>query len=462
MSETRPRILVVDDDVSQADSLVILLRREGYDAAGVYTISQAISHLQANNVNLVLSDLRLEDHDGIWLTEQIKRNFPEVVVVIITAYGTIESAVQAVKGGAFDYLLKPIQLNQLRLVLERAVQWCQMHRKVRELENRLQEHQERQTLLGNSTALQRVHQMVSRVAESDASVLICGESGTGKELVAEMIHRKSLRRDHPLVIVNCGALPETLQESELFGHSKGAFTGAMQDKKGLLTEADGGTLFLDEVGELSPQAQVKLLRFLENGECRRVGDTQTQNLDVRVLAATNRDLQQLIDDKQFRSDLFYRLNVISVTVPPLRDIKEDIPVIAHSFLEDFAARMEKKPPRLSEECLHIFSDHNWPGNVRELRNLIERAVVVDQDGVITLADLPEHLRTHGSNFIEEGLEKQLPLKEIERRYILSTLTECGGSRKRTGEILGITKATLWRKLNSYRDEARDTALRGQV
>jgi len=462
MNEVKPRILVVDDDVSQADSLAILLRREGYNSTCVYTIDQAIAYLQTNNVELVLSDLRLEHHDGIWLTEHIKRNFPDVVVVIITAYGTIESAVQAVKGGAFDYLLKPIQLDQLRLVLERAVQWCQMHRKVRELENRLDESNERRSLLGSSVAIERVHQMVDRVADSDASILICGESGTGKERVAEMIHCKSTRCDHPLVIVNCGALPETLQESELFGHTKGSFTGALQDKKGLLNEADGGTLFLDEVGELSPQAQVKLLRFLENGECRRVGDTQTQTLDVRVIAATNRDLKQLVDVDEFRADLYYRLNVISITVPPLRDIKEDIPVIACAFVEDFAARLEKTPPKLSEECLHTLNDYNWPGNVRELRNLIERAVVVDQDGVITLADLPEHFRNYGNDLIEEGLDRQLSLKEIEKRYILSTLEECGGNRKRTGEVLGITKATLWRKLNSYQDELRDATHSEQV
>ncbi len=379
------RILVVDDEVSQTDSLVILLRREGFKAEGVYDADEALGYLRQRDVDLVISDLKLGDNDGIWLTEQIRQHYPEVVVLVITAYGTIETAVQAVKGGAFDYILKPVQPEQLLIVLERALEWGQMRRKVRELEERLQEQDGHTQFLGNSPPVVRLLQLVDRIAKSDSSVLIYGESGTGKELIAERIHRHSQRADQPLVIVNCGALPETLQESELFGHVRGAFTGAMKDKKGLLSEADGGTLFLDEVGELSPSAQVKMLRFLENGECRKVGDTHTETLDVRVLAATNRDLVKSIREGQFRSDLYYRLNVIPISVPPLREIKEDIPLIARTYLEEFAAKMGKEPPRISEECLRLLCEHPWPGNVRELRNLTERAVVVDQDGVITMS-----------------------------------------------------------------------------
>jgi two-component system response regulator HydG len=455
MDQKAITILVVDDDISQADSLTILLRREGFNAHAVYDADQALGFLNQKQVDLVITDLKMPDVDGVTLTEQIRQNYSDIVVLVITAYGTIETAVQAVKCGAFDYILKPVQLDQLRLVLERALQWGQMHRKVRELENRLQEQTIDRKYLGNSSPVERVLQLIDRIAASDASVLVYGESGTGKELIAEMIHRKSERHDFPLVIVNCGALPDTLQESELFGHVKGAFTGAMRDKKGLLEEADGGTLFLDEIGELSPQAQVKLLRFLENGESRKVGDTQTIKLDVRIVAATNRDLEKSIDEGSFRSDLFYRLNVIPIVAPPLREMKEDIPIIACAFLEEFSNKMGKETPKLSDDVLHIFQEHSWQGNVRELRNLTERAVVVDQDGVITPADLPDHLRCASSDIMEEGLRKKLPLKEIEKRYILTTLEECGGNRKRTGEILGITKATLWRKLNAYLDEARD-------
>ncbi len=451
-----PRILVVDDEVSQTDSLVILLRREGFKVEGVYDVEHALNHLRMRDVGLVITDLKLGDPDGIWLTRHINQDYPEVVVLVITAYGTIETAVSAVKSGAFDYILKPVQLDQLRLVLERSLQWGQMHRKVRELEDRLQEQESHHKYLGNAPAIRRVLQLVDRIADSDSSVLITGESGTGKELIAEMIHRKSSRLDHPLVVVNCGALPETLQESELFGHVRGAFTGAMREKKGLLAEADGGTLFLDEVGELSPQAQVKLLRFLENGECRKVGDTQTVNLDVRVIAATNLDLAQSVKLGSFRSDLFYRLNVIPVAVPPLREIREDLPLIARSFLEEFSAKMGKDIPRISEECLNLINDHNWPGNVRELRNLMERAVVVDVDGVINLSDLPDNMRSVASDIIEDGIKERLPLKEIEKRYILNTLYECGGNKKKTGQILGITKATLWRKLNLYQQGADAT------
>jgi two-component system response regulator HydG len=442
-------ILVVDDDISQADSLVILLRREGYRSGAVYDADQALDYLKQHDVDILLADLRLGDKDGIWLTRHLHEHFPEVVVVVITAYGTIESAVEAVKSGAFDYILKPIQYDHLQIVLNRAQEWGRMRRKVRALEDQLRNNRQRNKFLGNSRAVQRVLQMVARVAGSDASVLIYGESGTGKELIAELIHSKSPRCDQPLVIVNCGALPETLQESELFGHVKGAFTGAHKDKKGLLAEADGGTLFLDEVGELSSAAQVKLLRFLENGECRRVGDTRTEHLNVRILAATNRNLLEQIQSGGFRSDLYYRLNVIPISVPPLREIREDIPIMARVFLNEFSARMGKEPPKISDECLKLLLEHPWPGNVRELRNLMERAAVVDQDGMITLSDLPEHLQAPGSSFIEYGLRRKLSLKELERAYILATLEECGGSRKKAGEILGITKATLWRKLNLY-------------
>jgi two-component system response regulator HydG len=455
MDDRTAQILIVDDDVNQADSLAILLRREGFEAHSVYDAEQALSYLRRREVDLVMTDLKLGEPDGVWLTEQIQRLFPEVVVLIITAFGTIESAVRAVKCGAFDYILKPLQPETIRLTLERALEWGGMRRKVRELENRLQEKDDERRYLGNSPPVRRMLQLVERVAASDSAVLIYGESGSGKELIAEMIHGKSGRRDRPFVIVNCGALPETLQESELFGHVKGAFTGASTEKKGLLEEADGGTLFLDEVGELSPQAQVKLLRFLENGESRKVGDTQTVRLDVRVLAATNRDLGEMVAEGVFRSDLYYRLNVIPVFAPPLREMREDLPLIACRFLEEFASRMGRETPRLSEECLRLFWEHSWPGNVRELRNLIERAVVVDQDGVITAADLPDPLRSAGSTVIEEGLREKLPLREIERRYILSTLEECRGNRRKTGEILGITKATLWRKLKAYRAETRD-------
>ncbi len=456
MDDSKTRILVVDDEVSQTDSLVILLRREGFKAEGVYDVDQALAFLRQRDVDLVITDLKLPDRNGIWLTQQIIQHYPEVVVLVITAYGTIETAVSAVKSGAFDYILKPVQLEHLQLVLERSLQWGQMRRKVRELEERLGEQQLPHQFLGSSPAINRVLQMVDRIADSDSSVLIYGESGTGKELIAEMIHRKSSRADHTLVIVNCGALPETLQESELFGHLKGSFTGATKDKKGLLTEADCGTLFLDEVGELSPQAQVKLLRFLENGECRKVGDTVTEKLDVRVLAATNRDLAQAVKDGQFRSDLYYRLNVIPISIPPLREIKEDIPLIGHTFLEGFSSRLNKETPRISDECLTLLVDHSWPGNVRELRNLMERAAVVDQDGVITMSDLPDNMRCQGSDILEDGLTKQLSLREIEKRYILNTLEECKGNKKQTGQILGITKATLWRKLKQYKEEARAT------
>ena len=449
------RILVVDDEISQTDSLVILLRREGFKVEGVYSAKKALSYLRQHEVELVITDLKMGREDGLWLTEQIKKAYPEVEVLVITAYGTIETAVQAIKCGAFDYILKPVQPEQLRIVLERSLKWGQMRRKVRELEDRLQERDTQNRFLGTSAAIQRVLQLVDRVAASDSSVLIYGESGTGKELIAEMIHRKSPRLDHPLVIVNCGALPDTLQESELFGHVRGAFTGALRDKNGLLTEADGGTLFLDEVGELSASAQVKLLRFLENGECRRVGETTVETLDVRVLAATNRDLGQSVQDGTFRADLYYRLNVIPISVPPLREIREDIPLIAIAFLEEYAAKMEKDIPKISEECLKLLCEHDWPGNVRELRNQMERAVVVDQDGQITMGDLPDHMRCQGSDLVESGLKRGLSLREIEKLYILSTLEECGGNKKKTGQVLGITKATLWRKLNLYHAEERE-------
>ncbi|MCX6640577.1 MAG: sigma-54 dependent transcriptional regulator [bacterium] len=449
------RILVVDDQASQTDSLVILLRREGFRAEGVYSAEQAMAFLSQREVDLVITDLKMDPEDGIWLTEQIEANYPEVIVLIMTAYGTIETAVQAVRCGAFDYILKPVQLEQLQIVVERSLRWGQMRRRVKELEGRLAERDDRPRFLGSSLPILKVLEMVDRIAGADSSVLICGESGTGKELIAEMIHRLSPRRDQPLVIVNCGALPETLQESELFGHLRGAFTGATRDKKGLLAEADSGTLFLDEVGELSPPAQVKLLRFLENGECRRVGDTHVERLDVRVLAATNRDLSKAVTEGYFRADLYYRLNVIPLNAPPLRDIREDIPLIARTYLGQFAVRMKKSVPRISDECMDLLVQHSWPGNVRELRNLMERAVVVDRDSVITVADMPEQFQWDGAVMVDAAVKQKLSLKDLEKHYILSTLEECRGNRRKTGEVLGITKATLWRKLTAYQGETRD-------
>jgi DNA-binding NtrC family response regulator len=376
---------------------------------------------------------------------------PETELVVMTASGRTEEAVEAIKAGAYDYVTKPLRPPELLLVTRRALERKGLTQKVRVLEQAVRSRHPLSDIIGTSPEMSDVLRLVRQVARLDSTVLVTGESGTGKELVARALHQLSPRQDHPLVIVDCGTIPENLRESELFGHTKGAFTGAHADKRGLFEEAHGGTAFLDEIGELTPSAQVKMLRFLQDGEVRRVGATASRKLDVRIIAATNRDLEKCVEDNTFREDLYYRLNVIPIHLPALRERKEDVPLLAQHFIKAAADRAGTlPPPTLSPRALSSLVANPWRGNVRELENVLERAIALDRDGIIGLDDLavaePHKVE---DRMIERARKNSLTLDQLEREYTLEILAECGGSRKKTAERLGITTATLWRKLKRY-------------
>ncbi|TDI40582.1 MAG: sigma-54-dependent Fis family transcriptional regulator [Acidobacteria bacterium] len=447
-------VLVVDDQAPIRESMVITFRREGYAVASAESGHQALELLAQKPFDLIVTDLRMTGMSGIDVLKKTKELFPDTEVVVMTAYGTIEGAVDAIKSGAYDYLTKPFQPEELTLVAERALERKGLTQRVRRLEKEVRGDHPFEGIITASPGMQGVLRMIEQVARLDSTVLITGESGTGKELVARALHARSPRKDDPLVIVNCGAIPENLQESELFGHTKGSFTGAHADKPGLFDEADGGTAFLDEVGELTPMAQVKMLRFLQNGEARRVGTTLSRLLDVRIIAATNRDLEKSVEDGTFREDLFYRLNVIPIQIPPLRDRQEDIPPLAQHFARRIADRMGMaQPPPISPRAMDRLMKQPWRGNVRELENIIERAAALDRDGILGMDDLPfGETQRKEDKLIDKARQSLLTLQQLEKEYILEVLAECNGSRKNTARRLGITTATLWRKLKLYERE----------
>ena len=452
---TEASVLVVDDQAPIRESMVITFRREGYAVAAAESGDQALELLAQKPFDLIVTDLRMTGMSGIDVLKKTKELFPDTEVVVMTAYGTIEGAVDAIKSGAYDYLTKPFQPEELTLVAERALERKGLTQRVRRLERAVRGDHPFEGIVTASPSMQEVLKMIEQVARLDSTVLITGESGTGKELVARALHARSPRKDDPLVIINCGAIPENLQESELFGHTKGSFTGAHADKQGLFDEADGGTAFLDEVGELTPMAQVKMLRFLQNGEARRVGTTVSRLLDVRIIAATNRDLEQSVGDGTFREDLFYRLNVIPIQLPPLRERHEDIPHLAQHFARRIADRMGMtQPPPISPRAIDRLMKQPWRGNVRELENIIERAAALDRDGILGMDDLPfGETQRKEDKLIDKARQSLLTLQQLEKEYILEVLAECNGSRKNTARRLGITTATLWRKLKLYERES---------
>jgi two-component system response regulator HydG len=447
-------VLVVDDQAAIRESMVITFRREGYSVESAESGEVALELLYKKPFDLVVTDLRLGGINGLEVLRRTKELFPDTEVVVMTAYGTIEGAVEAIKSGAYDYLTKPFQPEELTLVSQRALERRGLTQRVRVLEEVVRGRHPFEDIVFASPSMSEVLKMIEQVARLDSTVLITGESGTGKELAARALHALSPRKDKPLVIVNCGAIPENLQESELFGHSKGSFTGAHADKRGLFDEAHGGTAFLDEVGELTPMAQVKMLRFLQNGEVRRVGTTTSRNLDVRILAATNRNLEKSVKEGTFREDLYYRLNVIPIELPALRERREDIPPLVQHFLRRIADRMSAaQPPAVSPRAMDLLMKHSWRGNVRELENVMERAAALDRDGIIGMDDLPfgDPQRSE-DRIIDRARRGALSLAELEKEYILEVLAECGGSRKNSAKRLGITTATLWRKLKQYEKE----------
>ncbi|MFY9609133.1 MAG: sigma-54 dependent transcriptional regulator [Blastocatellia bacterium] len=452
-------ILVIDDDLETCNLLSEIFSEEGWSIASSQTAEAARAAVQQNRFDLIVSDINLGGRtNGVALLKEFKSICPDSEVILISGFGTLETAVEAVREGAFDYVSKPFNVNEVISTARRALKGRNAGEPAAVL---LKEYSEASGLVGHSPKMIEVYKEIALVAPSRSTVLITGESGVGKELVARALHRNSPRGGGPFVAVNCGAITETLLESELFGHVKGSFTGAVSDKRGLFEEANGGTIFLDEIGETSPGVQVKLLRVLQESEIRRVGSSRSVRVDVRVLAATNRDLESEVKENRFREDLYYRLSVIALRVPPLRDRSEDLPLLAAHALRH-ARDAGARATTISEEALALLAQYDWPGNVRELENTIEHAALYARGAVIAPDDLPEKIRRH-NRVSESGsrlnsIFEDLPsLEELERRYLIHVLQSVGGSRTRAAEVLGIDRRTLYRMAERYVINLKETA-----
>ena len=447
---TKERILVVDDEQNARTALRTLLGEEGYDIAEAADGEEALAKIAELDPAVVLTDMRMPRMDGITLIKRAREAGSEAAFVMMTAFASVQAAVDAMKAGAENYLTKPLDLQSVLIFLEKALEKRRLQRETVSLRDRVREQYRLDGLVGDAPELRAVYEVVRQAAPTKATVLILGESGTGKEIIAHALHEESQRRDKPFVKVSCAALSETLLESELFGHERGSFTGALGRKEGRFELADGGTLFLDEIGEISPATQIKLLRVLQTREFERVGGTQTLKVDVRLVAATNRDLAAEVKAGKFREDLYYRLNVVAVTLPPLRRRKGDLPALASHFIEKYARLYGKDVRGLAPGTLNALLAHDWPGNVRELENAIERAVVLAQSQEITADDLPPSLRGARPDRREAGsLIPGATLYEIEREAILRTLELVGGSTSRAAEMLGISARKIQYRMKEY-------------
>jgi two-component system response regulator HydG len=445
-------ILVVDDDRATREAMVDILGAEGHRVDSAAEGQEALAALEEGEYDLVLSDLVVPGLTGLELLEKVRARDPLCQVVMITGYGSVETAVEAMQKGAFHYLTKPVKPLELRSVAQRALEDRRLREENQELHRRLEEVEGPQGMIGSSPSWARILQLVKRVAPTDSTVLVTGESGTGKELVATALHHLSGRSRRPLVKVNCASLVESLLQSELFGHVKGAFTGAVASKKGRFERADGGTIFLDEIGEMSPETQARLLRVLQDGEVEPVGGESATRVDVRVVAATNKNLEEAIKDGSFREDLYYRLKVVRLELPPLRERAEDIPVLVGHFLAELEERYRLGITGIEPDAMTRLRAYPWPGNVRELKNCLEGAIVTCEGNRLRVADLPREIRGEPEPAEGWSMPPAMTLEEMERAAILQTLDRLGGARNETAERLGISVRTLQRKLKQYRQE----------
>lgn len=445
-------VLVVEDEELMRSILRQLLEGSDYEVYTAHSAESALEIFAQNEIDITLTDIKMSAKDGLELLDQIKSIDDEAMVIVMTAYSSVDSAVAALRKGAYDYITKPFVNEDLLQTVKNAVQQRQLFRENRALRRELKKQYNFSEIIGKSESLQRVFGLVSKVADTNAHVLILGESGTGKELIARSIHFNSGRSDRSFLAVNCGALPESLLESELFGHTKGSFTGAVSDKKGLFRSVSGGTLFLDEIGEVPMPLQVKLLRALQEHEVTPVGSSTPLRFDARMIAATNKDLEQEVAEGRFREDLFYRLNVIEITLPPLRERREDIPLLVKHFAAKYVRSRNGAEKSVSREAMSALVDHDWPGNIRELENAVERAVILSGEE-ITLDSLPPKVRAGSANSLEiRDLEGFRPtLEEMERRYVLEILKSVGEDKTDAANILGIDLSTLYRKLKRYEE-----------
>ncbi len=461
MTEERAKILIVDDDNELLVSCSKVLKNGRYDVTTIADSEQAVTAIESGEYDLIISDLSMPGMSGMTLLRKAQTVTPEVPFVIFSAYGSVETVVEAMREGAFDFIEKPFKADRLKVVVEKSLSHRNLFKEKKALESELRKRYSFDALIGKSPAMQQVFDLITRVAEGESNIAIIGESGTGKELVARSLHAHSLRKAKAFVPVNCGALPENLFESELFGYEKGAFTGAFRRKPGLLEYADGGTFFLDEICELSPALQVKLLRMLQDKKIRRVGGADLIDVDVRIISASNRNLEDALSAGQLREDLYYRLNVISIKLPPLRDRKEDIPLLCHHFIEKYSKLTPKNITGISSRALNCLEEYDWPGNVRELENVIERAVTLAKEQEITIEDLPEHLVRDGNR--ELGVQYEMPFEEaktqvllqFERKYLVKLLERSSGNVTHAAEMGGVTRRTFHRLLRNHSLHAKD-------
>jgi two-component system response regulator AtoC len=441
-------ILVVDDDAGAQRALLEVLKKEGYHVDGAVSAAQALEKLNDHLADLLITDIRMERMDGMELMRQVRLRWPDIPVIVMTAFASIDTAIRSIHAGAYDYVSKPYEIDELRLTVRRALDQARLSRENQVLRQSIAEEQDHDIqMIGMSPQMIEVYKVIARVAPTGTTVLVQGESGSGKELVARAIHANSERSKFSFVAVNCGALSETLLESELFGHVRGAFTGASYTKQGLFESANHGTVFLDEIGETSANMQTRLLRVIEEREVQRVGSMEKLPVDIRVIAAANRPLQQLVSEGKFREDLYYRLNVVTIQVPPLRERLTDLPLLFDNFLKRHSRRMAKTIA-VHAEVLEMLSGYGWPGNVRELENVIERAITLNSTGMLTAADFAEQFRQNQKTSAVFPREL-VSLEEIERQYILHVVQRCNGNMTRAAEVLQIDRRTLYRMVERF-------------
>ena len=441
------KILVVDDEERICEAVKRALERRGYQVDSRLSALDALDAVRKGTPDMVICDIKMPDMDGMSLLERIREHDPSILVLMITAHASIESAVEAVRKGAQEYIPKPFSPAQIRFLVERAFERKRLIEQNLYLASELGHAQVRNVVKGTSPVMRRMFDLVAKVAGSDSSVLITGESGTGKEVVARLIHFGGARAGAPFVTVNCSAIPNDLLESELFGHMRGAFTGALYSKRGSFEQADGGTLFLDEIGDMRPEMQPKILRVLEDRRVKRIGSEDEVAVDVRVVAATNKNLREEIKAGRFREDLFYRLDIVRLEIAPLREHREDVPVLARHFLKVFCGEMKKPPTDFSDEALRLLADHDWPGNVRELRNAVERALIFAGPGeLIRNSHFPPGLRERAGARSQTDVKDLRSLQQVERTHIRAVLEACAGNKVRAAQILGVSPSTIWRKL----------------
>lgn len=454
----KAKLLVVDDEESIREFLEIMLKKEGYQVTLAEDGQQAIDLLKGKSFDMIISDMQMPRVTGIELLKHVKDNCPEIVFMMITAFGTTESAVEAMKMGAYDYITKPFKIDEVRINIANALRSQNLEVENRVLKKEMEKEYSFQNLVGNSPAMHHIYDLVKRVSAAPTNILITGESGTGKEMVAKAIHFNGPLKAKPFVTINCGAIPEALMESEMFGHKKGSFTGAIADKAGLFEVASGGTLFLDEVGELPLSIQVKLLRAIQERVIRRVGGIEDIRVEVRIIAATNKDLEEGVRLNTFRQDLYYRLNVINIKTPSLRERREDIPILAHHFLKKYCDKLGKTVNGISNEAMEILKKYDYPGNVRELENLLERTVALEAGAEVLPESLPPYVNTpsgrkmassHEIEVTEEGLDLDKVMGQIEKELLVKAIHTAGGIKKKGAKLLGITFRSMRYRVEKY-------------